>query len=192
MADENPEHAQPSPKISTPKWPVYQINGRDRAANLYLVPGIQAPGLVNQDGTIRCCITNKNVPVGLGVGTLFEGSFLSLDNTYAVSAEAMRMSPQTIRQQVLEQLIEETMHAHHALLQALAALKSDDPDQYVSFGHDAESLASLLYIRTSWLTGIIAIMGGEEDPMLRRLSQNIDSQNIDGNGLLRDGAMHRV
>jgi hypothetical protein len=153
------------------QWPVFQINGRARAANLYVVPGIQAPGLVNHDGTILCCITNKRVPVGLGIGTLFEGSFLSLDNTYAVSAAAMCMGQQAIRQHVLEQLIEETLHAHHALLQALAALKSDDLDRYISLAHDAESLASLLSIRTSWLTGIIAIMGGEADPMLRRLSK---------------------
>ena len=155
-----------------PRWPIYQIDGCYHSANLYLVPGIQAPRLVLGYGTISCGITNIREALGPGVGTLFHESFADLDNACAVSAAAMRMGHQAIRQHLLEQLIEETMHAHHILLQAMAALKADDLNRYVSLCHDAEGLICLLSIRTSWLAGIIAIMGGPEDPLLRRHSQS--------------------
>ena len=58
----------------------------------------------------------------------------------------------------------------HALLQAQTALQADDFDRYVSLCNDADGLTCLLSQRTSWLTGIIAIMGGPEDPLLQRCS----------------------
>jgi hypothetical protein len=157
----------PEKSDNGPRWPMFQINSCHHAANLYLLPGIQAPGLIMQGGMITCCITNMSETVGPGVGTLFQESFDNPDHAHAVSAAAMRMDQQTLRLRVLERLIEETMRAHETLLQALAALKTEDIDRYVSLCHDAEIMANLLATRTSWLTGIIAIMGGPEDPLAR-------------------------
>ena len=171
MSAENSTPTPPPPKTDLPRWPIYHIDGCHHAASLYLVPGIQAPRLVFGDGTIVCGLTNVREALGPGVGTLFYESFADLDTAAPISAAAMRMGQQAIRQHVLEQLIEETMHAHHTLLQALTALKTDDLDRYVSLCHDAEVLTCLLSLRTSWLTGIIAIMGGPEDPLLRRFSR---------------------
>lgn len=109
MATEHPETLPPQQSTDAPPWPTYRRGGRHYSANIYLVPGIQAPNLVLGDGMIHCCITNKRVPLGPGVGTLFDGSFADTDNASPASAAAMRMGQQTIRQCVLEQLIQETM-----------------------------------------------------------------------------------
>ena len=170
MATKNAETA-PSPQmIAVPPWPTYHFGGRRHPVGMYLVPGIQAPNLVFGDGTIHCGITNTREALGPGVGTLFHKSFADLDSASPVSVAAMRMGQQTIRQRLLEQLIQETLQAQHTLRQALTALHADDLDRYVSLCNDADGMTCLLSMRTSWLTGIIAIMGGPEDPLLRRHS----------------------
>ena len=50
---------------NTPRWPIYLIDGCHHAANLYLLPGIQAPDLVQSDGTISCSITNTREALGV-------------------------------------------------------------------------------------------------------------------------------
>ncbi len=154
-----------------PPWPTYRFGGRDHPADLYLVPGIQAPNLVFSDGTIHCGIINTRKALAPGVGTLFHRSFADLDSASAVSAAAMRMGQLAIRKCMLEQLIQETVQVQYTLLQALTALQADNLDRYVSLCNDADGLTCLLAIRSSWLTGIIAIKGGPEDPLLRRHPQ---------------------
>ncbi len=172
MATKYSETPLPPHNADAHPWPTYRSGGHHYPVSLYLVPGIQAPDLVHGDGTFYCDITNTHASLGPGIGTLFQRSFENLDDASAVSAAAMRMGQQAIRQRVLEQVIQETMHAQHTLLLALTALKADDLDRYVSLCNDADGLTCLLSTRTSWLAGIIAIAGGPEDPLLRRFARS--------------------
>ncbi len=162
------ETSPPPHNADAPIWPTYQSGGRRHPVSLYLVPGLQAPGLLDGNDTIYCDITHTREPLGLGVGTLFYDSFTHTDSTAAVSTAAMRMGQQAIRQRILDHVIQETVRAQQILLQAVTALQADDLQRYVSLCHDAEGLTCLLSIRTGWLAGIIAIAGGPEDPLLKR------------------------
>ena len=164
MTTENPSPTLLPPTGAPPHWPIYRCGSRCYPANIYVTPGIQAPDLLDGNGLIRCSITDAHEALGPGIGTLFHGSF---DHAHPVSAAVMGMGQQAIRQRVLEQLIQESMQAQHAMLLALTALKANDLDRYVSLCHDAEGLTCLLANRTSWLAGIMTIMGGPEDPLLR-------------------------
>ena len=171
MAAAHSETTPPPHNADAPPWPTYRSGRHRYPVSLYLVPGIQAPDLVQGDGTFHCDITNTRTSLGPGIGTLFQRSFENLDDASAVSAAAMRMGHQAIRQCVLEQVIQETMHAQHTLLQALTALQTDDLDRYVSLCNAADGLTCLLSTRTSWLASIIAIAGGPEDPLVRRFAR---------------------
>ncbi len=172
MAPVYSETPPPPHNADAPIWPTYQSGEQRHPVSLYLVPGLQAPGLLEADGMIRCDITNTREQLGPGVGTLFCESFADSDHTSAVSVAVMRMGQQAIRQHMLEHAIQETMRAQQILLQAMTALQADDLPRYVSLCHDAEGLTCLLSTRTGWLAGIIAIADGPEDPMLRRFARS--------------------
>lgn len=171
MATEHSESTPPPHNVGAQPWPTYRSGGRRYPVNICLVPGIQAPDLLDADDMIHCGITGAREPLGPGVGTLFPGSFDGPDDAFPVSAAAMRMGQRAIRQALLERLAQEAMHAQQTLLRALAALQADDLDQYIRLCQEAEGMTCLLSVRASWLTGIMAIVGGPEDPLVRHLSR---------------------
>jgi hypothetical protein len=171
MAAEDFETTPPPHNVGAPPWPTYHDGEQHHPVSLYLVPGIQAPDIVDGDGTFHCEITNRRETLGPGIGTLFYGSFDNTAQVAAVSAAVMRMDPQAIRRRLLEQAIQEALNAQQTLLQALTALQADDLDSYVSLCHDVEGQTCLLAHRTGCLAGIIAIVGGSKDPLLQRYAQ---------------------
>lgn len=169
------EHSETPPtpyNAGAPPWPTYRSGGHRYPVSLCLVPGIQAPDLVDAEGMIHCGITDIREPLGPGVGTLFVGSFDNQDEAVPVCASSMRMGQQAIRQVVLEHLIQESTQVQQMLLRALDALQAEDLDRYVEVCLEVEVRASLLSVRTEWLAGIIAIIGGPEDPLVRRGSRS--------------------
>lgn len=171
MATEHSESTPPPHNAGAQPWPTYRRGGRRHPVSICLVPGIQAPDLMDADDMIHCGITGAREPLGPGIGTLFQNSINEPDDAFPISATVMRMGQRAIRHALLERLVQEAKHAQQALLRALAALQADDLDQYVPLCLEAEGMTCLLSVRTSWLTGIMAIVGGPEDPLLRHLPQ---------------------
>jgi hypothetical protein len=168
MASAQSDSPRPPHNIGTSTWPTYRRRGRRFPVSTCLVPGLRVPGLVHADGTIWCGISGKRVPAGPGTGTLFQGSFSNTDDAVAVSASVMGLAHGALRRRLIDRLRREAGYLQRHLRAALTALTAEDMKRYVARCLDAESAASLLAARTSWLVGVMAIVDGPEDPLVPR------------------------